>query len=198
MGRIFHRIQVIQIPKKLIEAVNSRQELVQVAQMILAELTGRVAHGLKRCGNGHSLFWYTDRRARLADGGHACANWQFTSNEVGPSRRTACFGVVVGETHPLSGELVEVGCTTGHHTLMISTDVKPADVIAHDDNDIRFFGRYLLLRLCGRNKQTSRQSDKRYCRRLKQALPPVYWNHNVAPVNVVGKWISCVNGKRLE
>ena len=55
---------------------------------------------------------------------------------------------------------------------MISADIIPADVIAHDNNDVGLFGLRLLFRLRGYRKQASAQCDKRYCRRLKQALPP--------------------------
>ena len=44
MGRVFHRIEMIEIAEKLVEAVDGRQEHVQISQMVLAELSGRVAH----------------------------------------------------------------------------------------------------------------------------------------------------------
>ena len=44
MAGIFHRIEVIEVAKELIEAVHRRQELVLVAKMVLAELAGGIAH----------------------------------------------------------------------------------------------------------------------------------------------------------
>ena len=45
---VFHRVEVIEIAEELIEAVHRRQKLVQVAQMVLAELAGGIAHRLQR------------------------------------------------------------------------------------------------------------------------------------------------------
>ena len=44
MRRVFHRIEVIQVAEELIEAVDGRQELVEIAQVVFAELAGGVAH----------------------------------------------------------------------------------------------------------------------------------------------------------
>jgi hypothetical protein len=38
MGRVFHRVEVIEVAEELVEAVNGRQELVEVAEVVLAEL----------------------------------------------------------------------------------------------------------------------------------------------------------------
>ena len=45
MTGVLHCIEVIEIPVELIEAVQRRQELIEVAQMVLAELAGGVTHG---------------------------------------------------------------------------------------------------------------------------------------------------------
>jgi hypothetical protein len=39
VGRVLHRIEVIEVAKELIEAVHCRQKLVEVAEVVLAELT---------------------------------------------------------------------------------------------------------------------------------------------------------------
>jgi hypothetical protein len=38
MAGVFHRVEVIEIAEELIEAVRRRQELIEVAQVVLAEL----------------------------------------------------------------------------------------------------------------------------------------------------------------
>ena len=43
---IFHRVEVIEVAEELIEAVHRRQELVEVAKVVLAELARGVAHVL--------------------------------------------------------------------------------------------------------------------------------------------------------
>jgi len=53
--RIGQCVEVIQIPKELVEAMHRRQVLVEVAQVILAELTGGVALRLQRRGKRHRL-----------------------------------------------------------------------------------------------------------------------------------------------
>ena len=55
MRRVFHRVQVIQVAEEFVEAVDGGQELIQVAQMVLAELAGGVALRLERGGDGARL-----------------------------------------------------------------------------------------------------------------------------------------------
>ena len=136
MRRVLHRIQVIEVAEELVEAVDGGQELIEVAQVVLAELPGGVAHRLERCGDGRRLRRHADRRAGLADGGQSGADRQLAGDEVRATRRAARFGVVVGETHALWRQLVEVRRPAGHHAPVISADVEHADVIAHDEDDV--------------------------------------------------------------
>jgi hypothetical protein len=73
----------------------------------------------------------------LADRGHAGADRQLARDEVGATRRTACLGVVVGEQHAFGGELVEIRRPPGHHAAVIGADIPDADVVAHDNDDVR-------------------------------------------------------------
>ena len=45
-------VQMIEVAEKLVETVGRRQELVQVAQVVLAELTGGVTERFEQLGNG--------------------------------------------------------------------------------------------------------------------------------------------------
>ena len=141
--RVFHRVEVIQVAEELVEAVHRRQELVVIAQVVLAELAGGVAHRLERGGDGHGLRRQAGGGAGLADGGHAGADRQLAGDEVRAARRAARLGVVVGEQHALGGDLVEVRRAARHHAAVVGADVPHADVVAHDDDDVR-----LLLRGC--------------------------------------------------
>ena len=91
-------------------------------------------------------------RAGLADRGHAGADRQLAGDEVGAARRAARLGVVVGEQHAFGGELVEVRRPPGHHAAVVGADVPDADVVAHDDDDVRPLSRrrlwLLRLRRC--------------------------------------------------
>ena len=132
--------------------------------MVLAELAGGVAHPLQRSGNRHRLRGYPDGCAGLAHRGHACADRQFTGDEVGAACRAARLGVVVGEQHAFGGELVEIRRPAGHQTTVIGAEIPHADVVTHDDDDVRplpgWRGRRCwLLRLRG-----ACQSDGRECR----------------------------------
>ena len=74
MGGILHRVQVVQVAEELIEAVDRRQELVQVAQMILAELSGGVAHASQRRGDRRRLRRHAERGTGLSDRGQPGAD----------------------------------------------------------------------------------------------------------------------------
>ena len=45
--RVFHRIKVIEKAEELVKAVDCRQELIDIAEMVLAELTRGIAHGFQ-------------------------------------------------------------------------------------------------------------------------------------------------------
>src|SRR5881409_3635397 len=99
MRRIFHCVEVIEVSKKFVEAVDSGQELIQIAEVVLAELACGVALRFERSSYGASLSWYSDLGTRLADRRHARANRKLTHDKV---RTTCCatrFRVVVGEQH---------------------------------------------------------------------------------------------------
>src|SRR5271154_7384625 len=106
MARVLHRIEVVEITVELVEPVDRGKVFITVAQVVLAELAGGVAHRLQNRRNGHRLAGYADFRARLADGGHSGTNGKLTGDEVRTACRTARFGVVVGEDHAFSGHLV--------------------------------------------------------------------------------------------
>ncbi len=63
MARVFHRVEVVQVAVELIEPVHRRQELVAVAEVVLAELTGGVAHRFQHRRDRHRLRGYA-RSAR--------------------------------------------------------------------------------------------------------------------------------------
>ena len=55
MFRLILGVQVVEVTEELVEAVNRWQELVAVAEMILAELPGRVALRLEQLGDRRVL-----------------------------------------------------------------------------------------------------------------------------------------------
>ena len=65
--RLLFGIQVIQVAEELIEAVVGRQILVAVAQMVLAELSGRITQRLERLCDGDVALLQADRRSGMPD-----------------------------------------------------------------------------------------------------------------------------------
>jgi hypothetical protein len=101
--RIGHCVEVVQVAEELVEPVHRREELVQVAQMVLAELPSLVAERLQHGGERHRRVRHADIGAGLTNGGKTRAQRQLASDEVRPARRAARLGVIVGEHHPLCG-----------------------------------------------------------------------------------------------
>ena len=180
MARVFHRVEVIEVAEELVEAVDGRQKLVLVAKMVLAELTGGVAHRLQRRGNGHRLGGQAGGCAGLSDRGHAGADRQLAGDEVGATRRAARLGVVVGEQHALGGELVEVRRPAGHHAAVVGADVPDADVVAHDDDDVRLLLSGRTRRACD-ERQRSDECEEDYregsCSWMHLFLPSYMCQH---------------------
>ena len=143
MRRVFHRVEVIEVAEELVEAVDGGQELIEIAQMILAELAGLVALRFERGGNSAGLRRDADLGSRLADRRHAGADGQLAHDEVGATCGATRFRVVIGEEHAFLGHLIEGGCSAGHHAPVIGTDIPHSDVIAHDEEDVGFFVRCL-------------------------------------------------------
>src|SRR5438552_14424949 len=138
MRRIFHCIQVIEVAEELVEPVNGGQELIEIAEVILAELPGGVALRFERGGNRAGFRRDTDLGTGLADRGHARADGQFAHDEVRATRRATRLGVIVGEEHAFLGELIEVRRLAGPHAPMVGADVPHPNVIAHDEDDVWF------------------------------------------------------------
>ena len=52
---VFHRVEVIEVAEELVEAVDGGQELIEIAQVVLAELARGIAHVLERGGDRAGL-----------------------------------------------------------------------------------------------------------------------------------------------
>ena len=71
---VFLGVEVIQVAEELVEAVHGRQMFVAVAEMVLAELAGRIAEVLQELRNRRVLGTEALHRAREADLGQAGAD----------------------------------------------------------------------------------------------------------------------------
>ena len=133
---LFLGIEVIEVAVELVEAVHRRQEFVAVAQMVLAELAGRIALRLQQLGDRGILLAQAQRRAGQADLGEAGAQARLAGDERGAARRAALLGIDVGEHHPFAGDAVDIGRLVAHQAARVSADVGLADVVTPDDDDV--------------------------------------------------------------
>ncbi len=63
--RLFFGIEVVEIAEELIEPMVGRQHVVQVAEVVLAELPGRIALVLEHRRDGDELLRHADGRAGM-------------------------------------------------------------------------------------------------------------------------------------
>ena len=138
--RLLLGVQVVQIAVEFVEAVHGRQELVAVAEVVLAELAGRVAKRFEQFGDGRVLFLEPDLGAGQPDLGQPGAEHALPGDEGGAAGGATLLTVVVGEQHALMGDPVDVGRLVAHHPLRVGADIGQADVVTPDDDDVRLAG----------------------------------------------------------
>ena len=100
--RLLLGVQVVEVAVPLVEAVHRRQELVAVAQVVLAELRGVVSDRLQDFREGRILLLEAEGRARDADGRLAGADRQLARDERRAAGGAARLAVVVGEQHAVA------------------------------------------------------------------------------------------------
>src|SRR5262245_14522163 len=94
-------MQVVEVAEELVEAVRRGQVLVEVSQVVLAELAGGVPKRLQQLGNGRIFGLQTDRGRRDADLGKAGAEHALPGDERGSPGRTALLAIAIRELHSL-------------------------------------------------------------------------------------------------
>jgi len=62
-----------------------------------------------------------------------------TGDECSATGRAALLAVPVGKQRAFLGDAVNVGRAIAHHTQVVSADVRPTDVITHDEKNVGFF-----------------------------------------------------------
>ena len=123
--------------EELVEAMRCRQMLVQVAEMVLAELAGHIAVRLEQFGKRRIFGLHAFLGTRQADLQQPRAVGRLPGDESGATGRAALLAVVVREQAALSGDPVDVGRLVTHHALVVGADVPVADVVAPQDQDVR-------------------------------------------------------------
>ncbi len=134
--RLFFGVEVVQVSVELVKAVHGGQVLVSIAEVVFAELAGRIALGFQKRCNGRVFLLQSHRGARQTHLGHAGTQARLAGDERCAAGGAALLGVVVGEDHPFMGDAVDVGRTKAHQSHGVGADVGLADVIAPDDDDV--------------------------------------------------------------
>src|SRR6266516_6538511 len=135
-----------------------------VAEMVLAELAGAVAQIVEERGESGRPGPQVGRAARELRRDHARAQRIHAREEgIAPGRATL-LSVVGHHDRAFFRNPVNVWRFPDHQAAMIAARLHPADVIAHDEQDIGF----LVLRLC-----RSDYAEKR-SRRYKQRQAVTY------------------------
>ena len=101
---------MVEVAEELVEPVDGGQELVAVAEVVLAELAGGIAEGLEQLGDGRVVLAASPS---VAPGSPTLVRpvrrpcWPVMND--GAAGGAALLGVVVGEHHPFLGDAVDVG-----------------------------------------------------------------------------------------
>jgi len=106
---------MIQIAVELVETVHGRQEFVFIAQVILAELSSRIALGFQQLGNGHILFLKSYIGTRQPYFAKPCTEYALSCDKSGTASGTTLLGVVISKNNAFIGNAVNVGCFVTHH-----------------------------------------------------------------------------------
>ena len=148
-----HRIQVIEVAPELVKAVRRRQRVGVVAEVILAELAAVVAEIAQEPRERRRAGLQVGGASRKLGRNHASAQGMHAGEKGIAPGGSALLSVVVHESRAFAGNPVDVWRFPDHQALMIATRLHPADVIAHDEQDIGF----LVLRL-GRSDRAEKRS----------------------------------------
>ena len=160
--RLFFCVKVVKVAIELVKAMRRWQEFILVAQMVFTELPGGIALRLQQLGNRRVFLAQPQIRPRHPDLAQAGAKHALPGDERGTAGGAALLGVVIGERHAFIGNPVDVRGAIAHHAFCIGADIGLADVIAPDDDNIRF------LIVC-------RRLGRLVCRRLNRLVCCLGW-----------------------
>ena len=141
---LFLGVEVVERAEELVEPVRGRQRLVRVAQVVLAELRGHVALVLEQFGDRHVTGLQAFLRAGQTDLQHARAEARLAGDETRAAGRAALLAVPVGEHGAFLADAVDIGGPVAHLAEVVSADVPVADVVAPQNQDVRFLRSHAL------------------------------------------------------
>ncbi len=137
-------VEVVQVAEELVEAVHRGQVLVEVAEVVLAELTRRVPERLEQFGDGRVFGGPADVDAGHPHLAHSGPVHALSTDEGCAARGAALLAVGIGESHALIGDAVDVRCAIAHHAVAVAAQIADSDVVAPDDEDVRLTVRHVM------------------------------------------------------
>ena len=135
--RLLLGVEVVEVAEELVEAVHGRQVLVAVAEVVLPELPRGVPAILQKDGDGGILGLESEFGTWQTHLAEARAEHALAGDERGAAGGAALLAVVVGEDHAFLGDAVDVRRAIAHQPHRVGADVRLADVVAPDDQDVR-------------------------------------------------------------
>src|SRR5882724_9055442 len=113
--RFLFGIQVVEVAKKLIEAVYRRKKLVAIAEVVLPKLAGNVTRWFQHFGNRRVFGLQPKRRTRQANLCKTGPDWRLARDERRTSCGAALLSVPVCKHRALFRDAVDVWGPVSHH-----------------------------------------------------------------------------------
>jgi hypothetical protein len=95
--RLFLGVEVVEVSVKKIEAVDSGQEFVSVAQVVFPYLSGGLSEWLEQISSCRIFLLQAERRTGQPDSQKTCTERMLPRNERRPPRCAALLGIVIRE-----------------------------------------------------------------------------------------------------
>ena len=134
--RLFLGIEMVEVAKELIKAVYRRQRWVAIPDVVLAELPCGVAEVLEQTADRGIELTHTHRRTRESDFAEPAPHNVLTGEECRAASRARLLTVVVLKLETFFRDAIDVGGFVAHQAIGIRADVRDADVVAPDDEDV--------------------------------------------------------------
>ena len=114
--RLLLGIEVVEVAEELVESVDRGQRLVAIADVVLAELAGRVAHVAQQAADGGILLAHAHGRARKSHLREAGADAVLAGEESRATGGARLLAVIVKEPDAFPRESVDVRRLVAHQT----------------------------------------------------------------------------------
>jgi hypothetical protein len=108
--------------------------------VVLAELPGRITQRFEKFRNGRVFRAQAYIRAGCTNFGESGADGLLPGDESCPAGSAALLRIPGVKKRAFLCDAVDVRRLVTHHAVVVTTRVKPADIIAHDDKDVRLLG----------------------------------------------------------